>query len=477
INGKEYDVTGNSPCTVLNFSSQINASAKKRIPSLANWTNGDRKAIVVQYQLEEIGRFVSPPKEFLSPSDPLRLPSTAELPGETWREGAIVLEDKNNRAVLLDASLKANPMRLEKGQGSGWSGQLQLPVKAWGNVLQVSRGKSVIDEILGSGNASRAGQRFKLRKKPLTHLPSPSPDNPTGLRSTLHIKVDGILWKETPSFFGVSPEEQVYILRQDDEGDSWVIFGDGIRGQRLPSGQDNVRADYRFGAGSAIPPAGAIVQVDQPVKDLQSVRNPLPAYGGADAEGPESMRRQAPRSVLILGRAVSVQDMEALAQTVPGVQVASASWTWNQQRQRAVIQVFFIGQIGMEQLVKQRLLAASDPTTPIDVRQAQAIPIQLSMDVQIDARYDEEEVLRVLRLHLTDAETGLLAAEQIGIGKPLFRSRILDAVLEVEGTLAVRALHWNGQPFCEFAKVSQEGQYFQFESGGRLSLNGKSMQV
>ena len=63
----------------------------------------------------------------------------------------------------------------------------------------------------------------------------------------------------------------------------WSLLGDGIRGQRLPSGTDNVICNYRFGAEAACPPAGSVSQVSKPVKGLRSVKNFLPAFGGADA--------------------------------------------------------------------------------------------------------------------------------------------------------------------------------------------------
>ena len=49
------------------------------------------------------------------------------------------------------------------------------------------------------------------------------------------------------------------------------------------------------------------------------VENPVAASGGADAEAAESLRTFAPRSALLLGRAVSIPDIEAVAAAVPGV--------------------------------------------------------------------------------------------------------------------------------------------------------------
>jgi hypothetical protein len=67
----------------------------------------------------------------------------------------------------------------------------------------------------------------------------------------------------------------------------------------------------------------------------------------------------------------------------------------------------------------------------------------------------------------------LLAPERIGIGQPLMRSRIFDAVLAVKGALAVRSILLDGSPLLDFAVTPGAGRYFDFETGG-LILNGKA---
>ena len=68
-------------------------------------------------------------------------------------------------------------------------------------------------------------------------MSAPTSVDPNGVRSTLTVWVRDIEWREVPSFFGVAADATVYIVRQDDNGDSTVTFGDGIRGARLPAGR------------------------------------------------------------------------------------------------------------------------------------------------------------------------------------------------------------------------------------------------
>ena len=121
------------------------------------------------------------------------------------------------------------------------------------------------------------------------------------------------------SFFGAGPQDEVFIVRQNEDGESIVTFGDGETGARLPSGVKNVTATYRFGAGASKPPANLITQMSRPVPGIRRVVNPVGAGGGADADAPKDLQRNAPESALLLGRAVSLPDFEALTREFGGV--------------------------------------------------------------------------------------------------------------------------------------------------------------
>jgi predicted phage baseplate assembly protein len=195
--------------------------------------------------------------------------------------------------------------------------------------------------VLGSGNSALAFQSFGLAKDPLTYLHDPS--GPNGRRSTLEVRVNGLLWREVPSFFGIGPGDEAFIVRQNPEtGQSIITFGDGQTGARLSTGVNNIVASYRFGAGAASLPANSITQLARPVPGIRSAENPVAAGGGADGDQPKDLRRNAPDSALLLGRAVSLQDFEALARQ-SGVINAYADWTWDNTTQRAVVKIWFIG--------------------------------------------------------------------------------------------------------------------------------------
>ena len=195
-------------------------------------------------------------------------------------------------------------------------------VRLWGNVVPATHGETVDDEVLGNGDGTLAHQRFTLRKPELTHV---SARTANGVASTLEVRVDGELWTEVPSLFLAGPQDRVYVVRIDDEARATVGFGDGVRGARLPSGQENVRARYRSGIG----PAGrvgadSLTLLPQRPFGIATVTNPQPAAGGVAAEKLDEARANAPLTVLTLDRVVSLRDHQDFARAFTGIAKAHA---------------------------------------------------------------------------------------------------------------------------------------------------------
>jgi predicted phage baseplate assembly protein len=476
---KDKDVTVavpavTAPATKLVLDAAVNDESRKGDD--ADWDDGDATKITLHFGFVSGGTVTIAAQSAVAADDELVVSGPIEAPADGTTPAAFLVQDKNEEGYEVDASLNYSTGQITLGQNAGWTTPLVMPVSIYGSVVTASRGETVDNEILGSGSASVANQFFVLKKSPLTYTSAPTADNEQGVASSLKVYVDGILWNEVLSFYGVDPEAQVYIVRQNDDEASIVTFGDGRRGARLPTGSNNVTAFYRFGAGKAAPPAGGITQLAKPVKGLTAVKSPVAAKGGDDAETTDNLQDYAPESALLLGRAVSMADMEAVAIGVPGVRAVAVEWRWNQVQQRPVIQVWYIGDDNILTDVGQALRRLSDPTTPIGVEVALPHPLTLSIDVEIDERYLEDEVLPRMRAALMNSETGLLVPERIGIGRPLFRSRIFEAVMAVAGVSSVQGLllksEWIERPWSSYAIKPPAGKYFDFEQGGLL-LNGK----
>ena len=94
------------------------------------------------------------------------------------------------------------------------------------NVVHATHGETV-HEVLGSGNGAQTNQQFKLKKPPLTYVPAATA---SGAESTLELRVNGVLWQEAFSLYGLGPSVQSYIVRINNDAEATVIFGDGMKG-------------------------------------------------------------------------------------------------------------------------------------------------------------------------------------------------------------------------------------------------------
>ncbi|WP_187436178.1 putative baseplate assembly protein [Bradyrhizobium hipponense] len=190
-----------------------------------------------------------------------------------------------------------------------------------GNVAAVTHGETK-REVLGSGDASRATQRFTLRQGPVTHLASSTPN---GTKSTLEVQVNGVLWTKVNSFTDAGPFDRCYITQTDETDKTTIIFGDGVNGMRLPTGQENVTASYRVGLGSeGNVSTGAISQLATRPFGVKAVASPLSASGGVDRDIIDQGKSNIPRATIAMDRLISVEDYAAFASLFGGVGKAAA---------------------------------------------------------------------------------------------------------------------------------------------------------
>jgi Baseplate J-like protein len=305
-----------------------------------------------------------------------------------------------------------------------------------GNVAPATHGETV-REVLGSGDAGRAWQRFGLRQPPLTHVHAAESG---GRRSTLEVWVDGIRWDEAPTLFGRGPRERLFSAQQDAEGGTRVQFGDGRNGARLPSGRENVAAVYRRGIGrEGNVAAGQLSLLLTRPLGIRSVANPLPATGGDDPETLERARENAPLTVLTLDRIVSLRDYEDFARTFAGVAKAMATWTWS-GRGRGVL-VTVAGPQGdavpdggpVQTALRAALARYGDALIPVEVRAYRPARFRVSAGLRAHPAHDPARVLAAAQEALRARFS--FAARAFGQGVAL--SEVIAALQEVPGVAAV----------------------------------------
>ncbi len=304
-----------------------------------------------------------------------------------------------------------------------------------GNVALASHGETVRDERLGSGDAAKSFQQLRLGRAPLTYVPVATPP---GTASTLEVLVDGVRWRETASLHDAGPNDRVYALRTDDDGTTEVQFGDGRNGARLPSGRGNVQAVYRVGSGlgGRVRDEQLTAPLDRPT-GLLGVRNPLPAEGGADPEPVDDARSNAPTTVRTFGRAVSLRDIEDLAQASGEVAKAQATWVWDGRGRGIHLTVAAHGgaELGGESL--RRLRAALDGARDRNHRLELANVRRVGVVVRALVTVDPDRVRADVEAAATAALLTALSFERQELGRPLRLGDVFVTLQDVAGVTSV----------------------------------------
>ena len=366
---------------------------------------------------------------------PLTLENIGSTPIPPWSQQNIQLQDSTGIGVNAIASQASGGAALALAAFAQTPPTLQPPFVALPNLLTISRGKTVQNEVLGSGDQTQAGQDFRLSQSPVTYL-----QNGASYASTIRLTVNGLPWTEVKNFYGRGPDATVFVTREDSNGATHVTTGDGVNGARLPTGPNNVVATYRVGAGAASPPAGQLTQIAKPWPGLRSVLNPVAVGGGADPEPANQTRRYAPQSVLTFGRAVSVYDYQAIAAQAPNVTRAQAVWGWDDQRQRTMVKIYVGDTSQAVTAANAALAAAGDPNRPVSATLATAIPVALVITLIITPGMDANAIGAAVQTALADLEVGLFGPWNLNVGQRVYRSQIEAATLGAQGAVAIVSL-------------------------------------
>lgn len=432
-----------------------------------NAFNAVKSAVLARYAWRPAGDLIATPATTLTtPAGGASLTVTAAAaPFPAGTRPVLVEDTLGDGLSATGQSLSGGAALLLTNLPAAPAG-LTAPLTVLTNVLPVSRGKAVSNEILGSGDATRSGQEFVLKKAPLTYLADSTAL--AGYRSTLRVWVNGVEWQEQPSFYDQPAAARIFVTREDDEAKTHVLFGDGVNGARLPSGVDNIAAAYRYGSGGDAPAAGALTVILQPLPGLQAIRNPVAVGGGADPDPPEQIKRYAPQSVTTFGRAISGDDYETLAAQTPGVDRARAYWSWDPGLQRALVAVYVGDTPAALQAATTALAGAADPNRPVAVKQAAAVAIRLTLTLLVNPAYVPETVAAAVRAALLDETRGLFGRRVQRIGQAVFRSRIDAACMAIPGVTAVHQVRFY-RPATAAASLPGprydpgEGKYFRLD--------------
>ncbi|HUI56728.1 MAG TPA: putative baseplate assembly protein [Bryobacteraceae bacterium] len=311
------------------------------------------------------------------------------------------------------------------------------------NTVAATNGETM-HEILGSGDATNAALEFTLKQSPLTYTSSTSG---LGAQSTLQVWVNNLQWHEVDNFLESLASDRVFVTSADQNGKVTVQFGDGVQGARTPTGQMNIRAQYRKGIGAAgMVQAGQLSQpLDRP-QGLKGVTNPDPATGGADPDTADDARTSAPLHILTLDRVVSLEDYQNFSRAFAGIAKALATWTWFNRTRGVFITVagangsqFQAGDPTIVNLTRA-LQTAGNPYIPLQVVSYTPVLFEIAANVRVDGQnYDPNEVLGRVWQSLAAA----FAFEARDLGQGVAQSEVVALIQQNAGVIAVELTAFN----------------------------------
>jgi hypothetical protein len=319
----------------------------------------------------------------------------------------------------------------------GLSG-LDLPkyaTRVHANVAKAGHGETRGQSVLGSGNRIEANQQFLFAK---TGLAFEQDNNfASGVRAAVIVQVDDRLWTQVDNLRDSESTDTHFETTLNEDHQLLVRFGNGIHGQRLPTGTNNLVLQARFGAGiEGNLLAASLNKLKKPHPLVEAVLQPDVATGGGDLETGESLRELAPASVLTLERAVSITDYGHIAQRHASIWQARSYALPDTPRATDRVEVVLVpaggGALGVDfkTSMKTYLEGFSRPGVSVYIEGYQAILLDLRIRLRVDINaYDGDKIAEIVRLKLLDS----FSLEKAVLAEPLYSSRVYQVVEAIEG--------------------------------------------
>ncbi|MGD8857916.1 MAG: baseplate J/gp47 family protein, partial [Chloroflexota bacterium] len=307
------------------------------------------------------------------------------------------------------------------------------------NVVHATHGRTVVNEVLGNSDGSVANLKLKLRQGPLTYTSSED-----GLQSSLAVTINGVTWHEAQYLTGLPRDERAYMVRQDEDENSRVIFGDGRQGARPPSTREEVRGTYRIGSGpQGNVSAGSLSLPQRVPHGIDGVTNPLPASGGTPPETIDQARRSIPRHTRALARIISLDDYIDFARTFAGIGKVQSELFSQPQGDLLHLTVCDAGGAPLPEdsdllrnlrraIERQRIAAVPE----VQVASYEPLYFQVAATITIDPDYRPH--LPQMAVEIEAALIEYFAFERRDFGQSVTAAEILAVVQPLSGVIGLR---------------------------------------
>lgn len=346
---------------------------------------------------------------------------------------------------------------------------------------QPVEGGSLGEELLGVSSGA-AGQAFTCKRSPVI---------PGSFELRVATSTGSQTWAELPDLERAGPHSKAFAL--NDARDA-LLAGNGRSGRVPPAGAE-IWARYKVGGGESGNLAAHAL--DRPLPGLPntdlapgwagalpslSVEQPYPALGGSDAEPLESVQGRALDMLATSQRAVTMEDLVALAQETPGAPVARARALPNYYPYLpcvpapGCVTLVVVAACPSEwpepspELLRaiQRYIQRRLPlTTELHVIGPTFLPVRVTARLHITPGGNGDQVFKVFKQAL-DRLNAFLNPLNGGpdltgwpVGRDVYRSEVMALLHEVSGVAHVSGLGLQGpedaQPRCGNLPVCPDG--------------------
>jgi hypothetical protein len=278
--------------------------------------------------------------------------------------------------------------------------------------------------------------------------------DPQAMAAALVLEDEFGPWTARRDLLRSGPYDRDFVIETAIDGRPAIRFGDGVNGL-APAPESVLTPRGRFGSGIAgnigegalghlvLPPAQENARI--------AVTNPLPGRGGAAPEPASAIRIAAPQAFRSQERAVTEADYAAAAMRYPDVAyaIAIARWTgaWqtilvyiDRKDGRPVDSTFLAGLA--EHLEYHRLMGFD-----VALRAAKPAPMDVELLICAKAGAIRSNVAARVRETLRPSGTpggapGFFHPDNFSFGTPLYASKLIAAVMAVEGVQSARLLRF-----------------------------------
>jgi hypothetical protein len=261
-------------------------------------------------------------------------------------------------------------------------------------------------------------------------------------------------WTVHTDLLGSDRFEPDVVVEMEDDGRAHLRFGDDVLGRR-PGPGDSFNAVYRVGGG----PAGnvgrdVLTRLAVAVAGL-SVRNPVPAVGGADPEPVEQVRQWAPQAFRVQERAVTEDDYAAVTERHPQVQRAAATRRWTGSWYTEFVTVDRRRGAPVDAGFRSELAAFLEPfrMAGVDVEIDAPVPVSLDIvfTVCVAPGHSRAAVKRALvdrfsARDLPGGGRGFFHPDNVTFAQPVHLSALVAAAMSVDGVRWVETQEGPGKP-------------------------------